>query len=52
VVRGVALVDRDAGYDVSLRDRDVCSGDPRVADFDVVAFKLRSREALSGFLDH
>ena len=52
VVRGVALVDRDAGYDVSLRDRDVCSGDPRVADFDVVAFQLRSREALNAFLDH
>jgi hypothetical protein len=51
VVRGVTLVDRDAGYDVSLRDRDVCSGNPRVADFEVVAFKLRSREALSDFLD-
>lgn len=51
VVRGVTLLDRDAGYDVSLRDRDVCSGNPRVADFDVVAFKLRSREALSDFLD-
>jgi catechol 2,3-dioxygenase-like lactoylglutathione lyase family enzyme len=47
VLRGVALVDRHAGFDVSLRDRSVCVGKPDLAGFDVVAFDVGSREGLS-----
>ncbi len=51
-LRGVALVDRDTGFDVSLRDRRVCASRPVLDGFDVVAFDLGPRQGLLDFVRH
>jgi catechol 2,3-dioxygenase-like lactoylglutathione lyase family enzyme len=38
-VRGVSLLDRDAGFEIALRQTDYCVGPPRLAGFDVFALR-------------
>jgi catechol 2,3-dioxygenase-like lactoylglutathione lyase family enzyme len=52
VLRGVMLLHREAGFDISLRDRSVCAGRPDLAGFDVVAFRVASRADLDAFAEH
>ena len=51
-LRGVALFDRDAGFDVSLREREVCASRPVLDGYDVVAFDLGPRDNFLRFLEH
>jgi catechol 2,3-dioxygenase-like lactoylglutathione lyase family enzyme len=43
VVRGASLLDRDGGYEIALRDREVCASRPSLAGFDVFALAASSR---------
>lgn len=45
-LRGAGLIDRGGRYNIALRDRTVCAGEPDLRGFDVVAFTPASREAL------
>lgn len=45
-LRGAALADRESGFVIALRDRDVCASRPDLAGFDVVALEIESRHAL------
>lgn len=36
-VRGVQLADRDAGFEIALRQTDYCAGPPRLTGFEIVA---------------
>lgn len=47
VVRGASLLDRDGGYEIALRDRDVCASHPRLTGFDVFALAAPSRAVLA-----
>jgi catechol 2,3-dioxygenase-like lactoylglutathione lyase family enzyme len=46
VVRGASLLDRDGGYEIALRDREVCASRPSLAGFDVFALAASSRAVL------
>lgn len=46
-VRGVTLLDREAGFEISLRAREFCVGQPQLAGFDVFALRCPSRELLA-----
>jgi hypothetical protein len=46
-VRGVSLLDRDAGYEIALRQREYCAGQPRLAGFDVFALRSPTRELVT-----
>jgi imidazolonepropionase-like amidohydrolase len=43
-VRGVSLLDREAGFEIALRQREYCAGQPRLAGFDVFALRSPARE--------
>ena len=45
-VRGVQLVDATGEVTIALRDRRYCADHPRLAGFDVVSFRVESRDAL------
>jgi catechol 2,3-dioxygenase-like lactoylglutathione lyase family enzyme len=45
-LRGVGLIDQSGLFNIALRDRRVCAGQPRLDGFDVVAFTPSSRQAL------
>lgn len=45
-VRGVQLVDATGDVTIALRDRKYCADQPRLAGFDVVSFRAKSRDAL------
>jgi catechol 2,3-dioxygenase-like lactoylglutathione lyase family enzyme len=45
-VRGVSLLDRDAGFEIALRQREYCAGAPRLAGFDVFALRSPTRELM------
>ncbi len=46
-VRGVSLLDRDAGFEIALRQREYCAGQPRLAGFDVFALRSPTRELVN-----
>lgn len=46
-VRGVSLLDRDAGFEIALRRREYCAGPPRLAGFDVFALRSPTKELLA-----
>jgi catechol 2,3-dioxygenase-like lactoylglutathione lyase family enzyme len=46
VLRGAGLIDRDARFNIALRDREVCASTPDLTGFDVVAFRPADRAAL------
>lgn len=46
-VRGVTLLDRDAGFEIALRQREYCAGQPRLSGFDVFALRSPTRELLN-----
>jgi hypothetical protein len=46
VLRGVGLIDPQGRFNISLRDRSVCAGQPTLRGFDVVAFLPTSRSVL------
>jgi hypothetical protein len=43
-VRGLSLVDQDAGFAIALRERQYCAGDARTSGLDVVALRSPTRE--------
>ena len=47
VVRGASLLDRDGGYEIALRDRDVCASHPQLTGFDVFALAAPSSAAVA-----
>ena len=47
VVRGASLLDRDGGYEIALRDRNVCASHPQLTGFDVFALAAPSRAAVA-----
>jgi catechol 2,3-dioxygenase-like lactoylglutathione lyase family enzyme len=46
-VRGVSLLDRDGGFEIALRQREYCTGQPRLAGFDVFALRSPTEELLT-----
>lgn len=46
-VRGVSLLDRDAGFEIALRQREYCAGQPQLAGFDVFALRSPTRELVA-----
>jgi catechol 2,3-dioxygenase-like lactoylglutathione lyase family enzyme len=46
VLRGAGLIDPQGRFNISLRDRSVCAGQPDLNGFDVVAFLPDSRSVL------
>lgn len=38
-VRGVQLLDRDAGWEIALRQVDYCAGPPRLTGFEILALR-------------
>jgi catechol 2,3-dioxygenase-like lactoylglutathione lyase family enzyme len=46
VLRGVSLLDREGGYEIALRDREVCAGTLDFTGFDVFALSALSRATL------
>lgn len=50
VVRGAGLTDHAGQLSLALRDRTVCTGQPDLTGFDVVAFRPASREALDAIV--
>jgi catechol 2,3-dioxygenase-like lactoylglutathione lyase family enzyme len=46
-VRGVSLLDREAGFEIALRERDFCAGRPRLEGFDVFALRSPSEELVT-----
>ena len=51
VLRGAVLADRDAGFVIALRDREVSASRPFLSGFDVVAFYVPSRAALEHLVE-
>ena len=43
VLRGAALLDRDGGYVIGLRDREVSAGHPDLSGFDLLGLRVASR---------
>jgi catechol 2,3-dioxygenase-like lactoylglutathione lyase family enzyme len=46
-LRGVSLADRDAGYEIVLRQQEYCAGEPRLAGFDVFALRSPTEELVT-----
>jgi catechol 2,3-dioxygenase-like lactoylglutathione lyase family enzyme len=46
-VRGVSLLDRDAGFEIALREREYCAGTPRLAGFDVFALRSPTQDLVT-----
>lgn len=46
VLRGAALIDRDGGYVIALRDREASASRPYLSGFDLFGFRVSSPEAL------
>jgi catechol 2,3-dioxygenase-like lactoylglutathione lyase family enzyme len=46
-VRGVSLLDRDGGFEIALRQREYCAGQPSLAGFDVFALTAPSEELVT-----
>jgi len=46
-VRGVQLRDSDGGFEIALRQREYCKGQPRLAGFDVFALRSPTRELVT-----
>lgn len=46
VVRGAGMIDPGGRFNIALRDRTVCAGQPDLRGFDVVAFLPESRAVL------
>jgi catechol 2,3-dioxygenase-like lactoylglutathione lyase family enzyme len=46
-VRGVSLLDRDGGFEIALRQREYCAGQPRLAGFDVFALRSPTDELVT-----
>jgi catechol 2,3-dioxygenase-like lactoylglutathione lyase family enzyme len=46
-VRGVSLLDRDGGFEISLRQREYCAGRPQLAGFDVFALRAPTEQLLT-----
>jgi hypothetical protein len=38
-VRGVSLLDSDGGFEIAMRQREYCAGQPQLVGFDVVALR-------------
>jgi len=51
VLRGAGLIDPQGRFNVALRDRRVCSSQPNLHGFDVVAFLPASRSVLDDMVD-
>ena len=51
-VRGVQLVDATGSVIIALRDRRYCADHPRLTGFDVVSFRVGSRDALVELTTH
>lgn len=45
-LRGAGVIDRDSRFNIALRDRRFCTGQPDLRGFDVVAFTPSSRSSL------
>jgi hypothetical protein len=45
-LRGAGLIDRNGRFNIALRDRRHCAGEPDLRGFDVVAFTPTSRSSL------
>lgn len=45
-LRGAGLIDRQGRFNIGLRDRRVCAGQPSLEGFDVIAFVPDSRSLL------
>jgi catechol 2,3-dioxygenase-like lactoylglutathione lyase family enzyme len=50
-VRGVSLLDRDGGFEIALRQREYCTGQPRLAGFDVFALRSPTEQLLAGIAE-
>jgi catechol-2,3-dioxygenase len=50
-LRGVGLSDRDHGFRVSLRERNVCASRPHLDGFDPFAFQVDSEAALQRLVE-
>ncbi len=46
-VRGVSLLDRDGGFEIALRQREYCAGQPRLVGFDVFGLRSPTEELLT-----
>jgi len=46
-VRGVSLLDRDGGFEIALRQKEYCTGQPRLAGFDVFALRSPTEQLLT-----
>jgi hypothetical protein len=46
-MRGVSLLDRDAGFEIALRQREYCVGQVRLAGFDAFAVRSPTRELVA-----
>jgi catechol 2,3-dioxygenase-like lactoylglutathione lyase family enzyme len=51
VLRGAALVDRDGGYVIALRDREVGASRPNLAGFDLFGLALSSEQGLHQLIE-
>jgi catechol 2,3-dioxygenase-like lactoylglutathione lyase family enzyme len=50
-VRGVSLLDSDGGFEIALRQREYCAGQPQLAGFDVVALRSPSEQLLAAIAE-
>ena len=51
VLRGAALLDRDGGYVIGLRDREVSAGHPDLSGFDLLGLRVASRRELHQIME-
>jgi catechol 2,3-dioxygenase-like lactoylglutathione lyase family enzyme len=50
-LRGVSLLDRDGGFEIALRQREYCAGQPQLAGFDVFALRSPTEELLTAIAE-
>jgi catechol 2,3-dioxygenase-like lactoylglutathione lyase family enzyme len=50
-VRGVTLADRGAGFEIALRQREYCAGQPNLAGFDVLALRAPTRDLVDSIAE-
>ena len=50
-VRGVSLLDREAGFEIALREREFCVGRPDLTGFDVFALAAPTEQVLAEIVD-
>ncbi|HEY3009609.1 MAG TPA: VOC family protein [Micromonosporaceae bacterium] len=50
-VRGVSLLDRDGGFEIALRQREYCAGQPRLAGFDVFALRAPTEQLVTSIAE-